>query len=231
MIEHVYRNACAARTVDGVIVATDDIRIANAVTSFGGVAWMTSPDHPSATDRLAEVAAAVPCGLVVNVQGDEPLLEPAVIDQAVAPLLEDASIAMGTLARRIWLEHDLTSPHVVKVVTDASGFALYFSRSPLPFAREGSAVGVARAHIGLYVYRRDTLLRLAALPPSALERLEALEQLRALEHGIRIKVIETQSASIGVDTADDLERVRHRLQLDDDSKAPVVQESKGVPRS
>ena len=208
MIEHVYRRALAARSVDGVVVATDDDRIASAVERCGGIAFLTSPSHPSATDRLAELAATLTCGIVVNVQGDEPLLDPDVIDATVAALRNDPAVEMATAARPI--RHDeLANPHVVKVVTDLSGFALYFSRSTIPFGRDSSAEALARAHIGLYVYRRDTLLRLAQLAPTPLERAEALEQLRALEHGIRIKVVATTYESVGVDTPEDLERVRN----------------------
>lgn len=210
MIEHVYRRASAARSVDAVLVATDDERIARVVEGFGGVACMTSPSHASGTDRLAEIAANVPCGLVVGVQGDEPLLDPAVIDEAVAPLRADAAIVMGTASRPIKGLDELANPSVVKVVCDAEGMALYFSRAPIPYGRDGSATE-ARVHIGLYVYRRDTLLRLAALEPGPLERTEVLEQLRALEHGIRIKVVHTNYESLGVDTAEDLDRARQRM--------------------
>jgi 3-deoxy-manno-octulosonate cytidylyltransferase (CMP-KDO synthetase) len=207
MIEHVYRRASAARSITGVVVATDDERIVSAVERFGGTAFMTSPDHPSATDRVAELVSTVPCGAVVNVQGDEPLLDAAVIDACVDAMLGDERIEMTTAARPVRAD-ELTNPNLVKVVTDRSGFALYFSRSPIPYGRDESALPLARGHIGLYVYRRDVLLRLAQLPPTPLERAEALEQLRALEHGIRIKVVETSYESIGVDTAEDLERVR-----------------------
>jgi 3-deoxy-manno-octulosonate cytidylyltransferase (CMP-KDO synthetase) len=207
MIEHVYRRAAAARSISGVVVATDDERIASAVERFGGTAFMTSADHPSATDRVAELVATVPCGLVVNVQGDEPLLDASVIDVTVDAMLGDGRIDIATPARPIRSD-ELANPHLVKVVTDLNGFALYFSRSPIPYGRDQSALGLARGHIGLYVYRRDVLLRLAQLPPAPLEQAEALEQLRALEHGIRIKVVETDYESVGVDTAEDLERVR-----------------------
>lgn len=207
MIEHVYRRASEARSVDGVVVATDDQRIRSAVEAFGGAALMTSPSHVSATDRLAELAATTACRLVVNVQGDEPLLDAAVIDGTVAAMLHDPSIEMATACRPLRVE-ERANPHVVKVVTDRLGFALYFSRAPIPFGRDASTADLGRAHIGLYVYRRDVLLRLARLAPTPLECVEALEQLRALEHGIRIKVVETHYESIGVDTADDLERVR-----------------------
>jgi 3-deoxy-manno-octulosonate cytidylyltransferase (CMP-KDO synthetase) len=208
MIEHVYRRACEAVLVSSVLVATDDERIRDAVQAFGGAACMTSPAHPSGTDRLAEAVAGLSCGIVVNVQGDEPLLDPAMIDEAVRPLLSDRTLSMSTLRRRIDDPAELHNPNVTKVVADRHGFALYFSRAPIPFVRDGSAAAQAWRHIGLYVYRRDLLLRLAALEPTALELSESLEQLRALEHGIRILAVETQYDSIGVDTPEDLERVR-----------------------
>ena len=217
MIEHVYRRAAAATTVSRVIVATDDRRIADAVAAFGGDAVMTSPSHQSGTDRLAEVAATLDCDLVVNVQGDEPLLAPETIDAAVAPFTsatasaDPATLEMSTLRRRILDPAERQNPNVTKVVVDRDGFALYFSRAPIPFTRAGQPEATAWAHIGLYVYRRETLLRIAALPQSALERAEALEQLRALEHGIRIRAIETTHDTIGVDTREDLERVRALL--------------------
>ena len=208
MIEHVYRRAASARLVDAVIVATDDERIERAVTGFGGVAQMTGTHHVSGTDRIAEVAADLPCRLIVNVQGDEPLIDPDVIDAVIAPMQADPSIEMGTAARLFRDEAEFATPHVVKVVTDVNGFALYFSRAPIPHGRDVAALPIARAHLGLYVHRRDALLRLARLPHGRLEAAEALEQLRALEHGMRIKVVETAYVSQGVDTADDLERVR-----------------------
>lgn len=214
MIEHVYARAAAARRVSHVIVATDDRRIADAVAAFGGVAVMTSASHQSGTDRLAEVAASLDCDLVVNVQGDEPLLEPAMIDEAIAPFSADASLMMSTLRRRIEDPAELLNPNVTKVVVDRDGFAMYFSRAPIPFTRAGQPAAAAWRHVGLYVYRRACLLRLAALPQTALERAEALEQLRALEHGIRIKAIETTHDTIGVDTPDDLERVRRLVAAD-----------------
>jgi 3-deoxy-manno-octulosonate cytidylyltransferase (CMP-KDO synthetase) len=208
MIEHVYRRAAAARSVDSVIVATDDERIVRAVEAFGGTVRLTSAQHQSGTDRLAEVAQSLSCDLVVNVQGDEPLIEPAMIDEAVAPFRSDPSLAMSTLRRRIDDDRELRNPNVTKVVVDRDGYALYFSRAPIPYARAGNLAAPAWRHVGLYVYRRDVLLRFAQLPATALERSEALEQLRALEHGIRIKALETQYDSVGVDTAEDLERVR-----------------------
>jgi 3-deoxy-manno-octulosonate cytidylyltransferase (CMP-KDO synthetase) len=210
MLEHVYRRAAAAHSVDAVLVATDDQRIVDAVDSFGGVVCLTSSAHASGTDRLAEVAAQLSCDLLVGVQGDEPLLDPAVIDAVVAPLKKDRQIGMATAARRLSEPRDLTNPNAVKVVCDREGYALYFSRAPIPHGRDGSAPE-ASVHVGLYVYRHETLLRLAQLTPGPLERAEALEQLRALEHGIRIKVVETTYESLGVDTPSDLDRIRQRL--------------------
>ena len=211
MIEHVYRRATAAQSIDAVVVATDDQRIARAVEGFGGTALMTSPAHASGTDRLAEIAASLPCDVIVNVQGDEPFLDPAVIDATVAPLRRDSALEMSTAARPLRDEGELTDPNMVKVVCDSRGFALYFSRAPIPYGRDEPSWQRARIHIGLYVFRRDTLLRLAQLEPSALERLEALEQLRALDHGIRIRVVDTQYQSAEVNTAEDLERVRQSV--------------------
>jgi 3-deoxy-manno-octulosonate cytidylyltransferase (CMP-KDO synthetase) len=208
MIEHVYRRASEARSIASVIVATDDARIANAVIAFGGEVRMTSNTHRTGTDRIAEVADTLPCDLIVNVQGDEPLIEPAMIDEAVAPFAVDASLMMSTLRRRIDDPADVTNPNVTKVVVDRSGCALYFSRAPIPHVRTDSPAATPWRHIGLYVYRRDCLLLLSRLAPTPLEQAEALEQLRALEHGIRIRAIETQFDSIGVDTPDDLEHVR-----------------------
>jgi 3-deoxy-manno-octulosonate cytidylyltransferase (CMP-KDO synthetase) len=211
MIEHVYRRAAASPAIDAVIVATDDARVRDAVEAFGGLAVMTRADHRSGSDRLAEVAASLDCALVVNVQGDEPLLATEMIAEALAPLAADPSIPMGTLCRRIDDPADLENPNVVKVVTDRNGFALYFSRAPIPHTR-GAEGGLdarrAFKHIGLYVYRRAFLLRFSGLEPTPLEQAESLEQLRALEHGYRIRAVETTHDSVGVDTPADLERVR-----------------------
>jgi 3-deoxy-manno-octulosonate cytidylyltransferase (CMP-KDO synthetase) len=208
MIEHVYRRAAEARSIASVIVATDDERIVRAVTAFGGDVRLTSPAHRSGTDRLAEIAETLDCEIIVNVQGDEPLIEPAMIDEAVAPFASDTALRMSTLRRRIDDPAERGNPNVTKVVVDGDGYALYFSRAPIPYVRDGSPAAPAWRHVGLYVYRRECLMKLAQLAPTALEESEALEQLRALEHGIRIKVIETQYDSIGVDTAEDLDRVR-----------------------
>lgn len=218
MIRWVYERARRAHLIDEVWVATDDERIHRAVERFGGNSRMTSPEHPSGTDRLAEVARNTDWDIVINVQGDEPLIDPAMVDTVVECLCEDVSIAMGTLKRPVRVAADLRNPNVVKVVTDKEGYALYFSRSPLPFFREGwknlgdieyvpSSLPVF-SHIGLYAYRRDFLLTLSSLPPTPLEKSEQLEQLRALEHGFRIKVETFENDSFGVDTPEDLEKVR-----------------------
>ena len=211
MIEHVYRRAAAARSIASVIVVTDDERIHRAVQAFGGTSRMTSRSHQSGTDRIAEIAPALSADVIVNVQGDEPLIEPAMIDEAVEPFTNDAALMMSTLRRRIDDDTERQNPNVTKVVVDREGFALYFSRAPIPFVRAGCPPAPAWRHVGLYVYRRECLLRLAALSPTPMEQSEALEQLRALEHGIRIKVVETQFDSVGVDTAEDLARVRATL--------------------
>lgn len=209
MIEHVYRRAAEARGVDAVVVATGDPAIAAAVEGFGGIARLTRSEHRTGTDRIAEVAHDLRCDIVVNVQGDLPLLEPAMVTQTVAPLLADASVQMSTLRTRLTDPRDQANPHVVKVVVDRQGDALYFSRAPIPFQREpGTPVF---KHIGLYAYRRTFLLEFAALPQTPLEQAESLEQLRALEHGIRIRTVETQYESLEVDTPDDLDRARRQM--------------------
>jgi 3-deoxy-manno-octulosonate cytidylyltransferase (CMP-KDO synthetase) len=221
MVRHVYERTAMAQLVSEVVVATDDERIASVVRAFGGRVVMTSRDHETGTDRLAEVAAGIDSEIVVNVQGDEPLIEPAMIDEAIRPLVEDPAIVMGTLKSRIRNLHDFLSPNVVKVVTDRNGFALFFSRSPLPNFRDkwndlkdeafNSGKLLCHKHVGLYVYRRDFLLQYARMAPSQLELSEKLEQLRVLENGYRIKVVETAYESIGVDTPGDLEKVIERL--------------------
>ena len=219
MIEHVCRRAAAARGVDGVVVATDDSRIATAVEAFGGTAQMTDPRHRTGTDRVAEVARALPCEFVINVQGDEPLIRAEMIVQVLEPLVRDG-VRMSTLRRVIEDPAEYTNPNVVKVVVDRQGDAMYFSRSPIPFVRDGDGTrpgepgggGPACKHVGIYGYRRDFLLELCDLPRTPLEIAESLEQLRALEHGYRIRTVETEYDSIGVDTPEDLARVRATLQ-------------------
>jgi 3-deoxy-manno-octulosonate cytidylyltransferase (CMP-KDO synthetase) len=209
MVEHVYRRAARA-AVDAVIVATDDQRIVDVVEAFGGLACLTRPDHVTGTDRLAELAAQLPCDIVVNVQGDEPFIDPAAIDALVAPLVADRGAEMTTICRPLLPGEEVTSPHLVKVVRDLQGRALYFSRAPIPFPRTSGGAAPA-VHVGVYGYRRATLLRLATLPPTPLERSESLEQLRALEHGIPIRVIDSAYVSLSVDTPDDLEHARRQV--------------------
>ncbi|MCK8827324.1 3-deoxy-manno-octulosonate cytidylyltransferase [Natroniella acetigena] len=207
MIQHVYQQAVAADSLAQVIVATDDQRIYQAVEDFGGQVEMTSKDHQTGTDRLAEVAQNLEAEIIVNIQGDEPLLNPEMIDQAVEPLLEDSTIQMGTLKHKIIDQQEIDSPHIVKVVTDQDDFALYFSRTAIPYPRQETGLDYYK-HIGLYVYRRDFLLSYTEMEQTPLEEQESLEQLRVLENGYRIKVVETEYEAIGVDTLEDLERVR-----------------------
>jgi 3-deoxy-manno-octulosonate cytidylyltransferase (CMP-KDO synthetase) len=224
MIQHVYERASLARGLDLVLVATDDERIASVVRGFGGEVTMTSPRHESGTDRLAEAAAGLDAAIVVNVQGDEPLLDPLAIEVAVAAVRDDPDVPMATLSLPLVDIGQMLSPTVVKVVVDERGDALYFSRSPIPFvrsnggglaeaARDAVGLGLARKHVGLYVYRREALLRFASYPPSPLERAEGLEQLRALHHGMRIRVapLSESANALAVDTPEDLARVRSLL--------------------
>lgn len=218
MIQWVYERSAQCQSVGRVIVATDDDRIARAVESFGGDVVMTRSDHATGTDRLAEVAAGLDDELIVNVQGDEPLIDPAMIQAAVAPLLHDNTIPMGTLKTPLTCLEEYQNPNVVKVVTDRQGFALYFSRAPIPYPRDFKnsldqrwhELATAK-HIGLYVYRREFLLQYPHLKATPLETQESLEQLRALEHGYRIVVAETNLVGQGVDTPEDLERVKQVL--------------------
>jgi len=209
MIRRVYERAQHAAGVDRVLVATDDARIEAAVKDFGGEVVMTSPAHRTGTDRIAEVATTLEAEIIVNVQGDLPSLDPAMVAAAVAPLRADVALPMATIKTAIRSDDELRDPNVVKVVTDRDDFALYFSRSPLPYWRDGAHGDVLPyKHIGLYVYRRDFLLTFARLARTPLEQAEQLEQLRALEWGFRIKVVDVAAASIEVDTARDLERAR-----------------------
>ena len=203
MIVRVYERALQARFVQDVVVATDDERIRTVVEAHGGHAVMTGADHATGTDRLAEVAAQRPdCDLIINVQGDEPLIEPSVIDALVEPFLADDRLAMATAKTEITDEEEQENPNNVKVITDKSGNALYFSRARIPYARVPGAK--VYKHIGIYAYRRDFLLAYARMAQTPLELSESLEQLRALENGHRIRVIETDAVFIGVDTEEDL---------------------------
>jgi 3-deoxy-manno-octulosonate cytidylyltransferase (CMP-KDO synthetase) len=207
LLQHVYERASQARYLTKILIATDDSRIEAAARAFGAPVRMTRADHASGTDRIAEVASAEAAEIIVNIQGDEPLIDPAAIDAAVLALCDDDEAPMGTLKRRIEDPADIDNPNVVKVVTDLAGNAIYFSRHPIPYQREAVGAGTTHfKHIGLYVYRRDFLLRYSDLPVGPLETAEKLEQLRALENGYRIRVAETEYDSLGVDTPEDLER-------------------------
>ena len=207
MICRVYDRASQAETLSGVLVATDDERILQAVESHGGRAMMTAKDHPTGTDRLAEVAAANPdVDLIINVQGDEPLIEPSLIDELGRAFDGDAELQMATVMTPMEDEAEQKNPNNVKVVTDKNGCALYFSRSLLPYPRNDAGTPVYK-HIGIYAYRRDFLLAYAKMAPTPLERTESLEQLRALENGYKIKCIRTNARFVGVDTPEDLAKV------------------------
>jgi 3-deoxy-manno-octulosonate cytidylyltransferase (CMP-KDO synthetase) len=222
---HTVERASRARLVGRVIVATDDQRVAAAVLSLGGEARLTSETAASGTDRVAEVAALLDAELIVNVQGDEPLIEPSTIDAAIQPLIEDSNIHISTTSEPITSVDDVFNPAVVKVVTDSRGFALYFSRSPIPHIRPSSGrtlqelliaetalLSCYRKHSGLYAYRSSFLRQFAQMEPSMLERLEALEQLRALENGYEILVVKVDHRSIGVDTPQDYELVKRLIE-------------------
>jgi 3-deoxy-manno-octulosonate cytidylyltransferase (CMP-KDO synthetase) len=221
MIQWVYEGVSQSKLIDEVIVATDDQRILEAVQSFGGKGVMTSPGHTTGTDRVAEVARKLKSEIVVNVQGDEPLIKGSIIDRAIRPLLKDDTLPMATLINRINEVKDWLNPHIVKVVTDQKGFALYFSRSPIPFPRdlnidrlESHPFGTKNPlpkkvfkHIGVYVFRRKFLLRFSKMKPTPLEKLEKLEQLRALENGYQIKVTSVDYEPLHVETPEDLQKL------------------------
>jgi 3-deoxy-manno-octulosonate cytidylyltransferase (CMP-KDO synthetase) len=207
MLQHVYDRACMCTYLTSVIIATDDDRVYAAARSFGARVRMTRSDHLSGTDRVAEVASAEDAEIIVNIQGDEPLIDPAAIDAAILPMVHEPDLVMATLKKRIEDRREITDPNVVKVVTDGAGDAIYFSRCAIPFERDQSRGTAYFKHIGLYVYRRDFLLAYSALPVGPLETAERLEQLRAMENGYRIRVVETEYESLGVDTPEDLARV------------------------
>ncbi len=228
LILHTLEQAKKAKNIDAAIVATDDERILRIIKESGNEAVLTSENHQSGSDRIAEVAANLPeNSVIVNVQGDEPTIPPATIERAVAAILEDGAADIATTCEKIEDYRDVLSPDVVKVVTDVNGYALYFSRSPVPFPREAvkrhgtlenalrnepELIVLFRKHTGLYVYRREFLLQFTRLAQTNLETTEVLEQLRALENGARIKVVEVTESSIGVDTPEDFERVKKILE-------------------
>jgi 3-deoxy-manno-octulosonate cytidylyltransferase (CMP-KDO synthetase) len=207
MIQHVYEKAVACKLIERVVVATDNPAVQQAVQAFGGEVFMTSRDHQTGTDRVAEVARILDAAIIVNIQGDEPLLPPDAIEKAIRPLIDDASLVMSTLKTALKPEDDPRDPNIVKVATDARGHALYFSRSPIPFRRNDTPAAQLYRHIGLYVFRRSFLFEFTTLPQTPLEQAESLEQLRALEHGHSIFVAETLYYPLGVDVPADIERV------------------------
>jgi 3-deoxy-manno-octulosonate cytidylyltransferase (CMP-KDO synthetase) len=216
LVVHTYERTMQANCISKAVVATDDLRVLEALEPYTIPVVMTSADHPSGTDRIAEVARNTTADIIVNVQGDEPMLDPATIDRAVDAMLADPKLDMATAKHAITNPNDIRDPNVVKVVCDKNGMALYFSRSPIPHTRDVDErppeSPLYWQHIGLYVFRRSFLLDYAAMRPTPLEQTEKLEQLRALENGHRIAVVETEFKSIGVDTPGDLERVRQMLE-------------------
>jgi 3-deoxy-manno-octulosonate cytidylyltransferase (CMP-KDO synthetase) len=212
LVQHVWERACRAKLVDRVIIATDDMRIAETVFGFGAEVALTSPKHPTGTDRLAEVAAKLKSApIILNVQGDEPDIAPATINRLVKALQDDPKLGMVTAANPITDPADVHNPHVVKVVTDLAGRALYFSRSVIPYDRDGRGGMKYLRHQGIYGYRRKVLLDFVKWKPTQLEMAEKLEQLRALEHGVAIGVILVKQGSVGVDTPEDVAKAERLL--------------------
>lgn len=205
MIWHVYNRARQAGNVSDVIVATDDERIYSAITQRGGKAQMTLAHHKSGTDRIAEAAQTMDTDIIINVQGDEPLIDPLAIEQVGQILIDDPSVSMATLMTRI-NPTDYNDPNIVKVITDQANMAIYFSRAPIPYLRQ-DGIGHCHKHVGIYAYRKDFLLTFANLTPTPLETTEGLEQLRAIEYGYKIKVAETPYQSISVDVPTDIEKI------------------------
>jgi len=208
MIQHVYEEARKARLLERILVATDDERIRDAVQSFGGDVVLTSRAHKSGTDRVAEAVLNLTCRVIVNIQGDEPMIRHQMLDELVQPFMKDDNIVMATLSHRIYKKTEIDNSNIVKVVVDKDGTALYFSRSPIPW-RDGSSP--CYKHIGVYAYTKDFLMTFTRLAQSPLEKIERLEQLRALENGYKIKVVETGFDTISVDTEEDLKEVREIL--------------------
>lgn len=218
MIEHVYKRVSKAKNIDEVLIATDDERIKFVVENFGGKVKMTSSEHKSGTDRIAEVAKSLEVDLVVNVQGDEPLIESLMIEQAIQPFYTNEDLLMSTLKKKINNLNEIHNPNVVKVITDKNGYAIYFSRAMIPYKRDGNALEEDYfKHIGLYVFKKDFLLKYSKLKNSKLEKSEALEQLRAIENGYKIKVVNTTFDTVGVDTPEDLEYVRELMQKEENN--------------
>jgi len=210
MIQRVFEQVQKAGLVDEIYIATDDLRIKNAAEQFGAPIIMTSPHHTCGTDRITEAIQDIPGELILNVQGDEPLIDPKAIDALVKPVLEDPEILMATLITRITDTDDANNPNVVKVVKDLKNNALYFSRQSIPFSRDGG-IPVLYKQAGVYIFRREFLKKFSSLPQTPCENFEKLEQLRALEHGYRIRLVETDYYSVSVDTPEDAEEVRKIL--------------------
>jgi len=212
MIQRVYEQVKKCSDISDIIVATDDQRIQATAEAFGATVVMTSSDHESGTDRIAEAVKNFDCDIVVNVQGDEPLIEPETIEGVIRPFFNDKTVEMTTSSAVLQEKEEIIDPNCVKVVTDLNNFALYFSRSAIPFDRDdANPEGAWRLHLGIYGYRKETLLRYSRLSPTPLERLEKLEQLRALENGIKIFVAQTPYRSIGVDRPEDVQKVEGLL--------------------
>jgi 3-deoxy-manno-octulosonate cytidylyltransferase (CMP-KDO synthetase) len=214
MIQHVYERVAQAKAVPYVAVATDDQRIFDAVRNFGGNAVMTSATHRSGTDRISEAVQSLNLSndaIVVNIQGDQPIFEPVQVDEVIEPLVADPAVVMSTLIYKIILDEEITHPHAVKVVLDHENNALYFSRATIPYVRDKKLKADYYKHHGIYAYRRDFLETFTKLPEGKLEKLEALEQLRALEYGYRIKCVITPHDSVEVDNQQELDRVRRIL--------------------
>jgi len=221
LIQHVYERICESGSIGQVLIATDDRRIARACDEFGALWRMTRPDHSSGTDRIAEVAETLDAEIIVNVQGDEPEIDPKNIDLLVQLLQDDQQVGMATLAAVFQESEDITNPNIVKVVIDQRGRAMYFSRSPIPCQRDkNESKPIYRKHIGLYAYRRDILLRLSKIPPSPLERAEKLEQLRALENGITIAVGQVSHSAVGIDTPEQYAEFVRRYGCHDQGSEP-----------
>lgn len=223
IIQHVYEHAIRANLIDFVVIATDDKRIFEAVNNFGGDAVMTSAEHESGTDRIAEAAENIECEYVINIQGDEPFVRPEMIDDVVDLLYNDHNAAISTLAKKITDREEILSPNIVKVVTDDDGYALYFSRAPIPYYRDDwkgpesitfeEDHTVVFKHIGIYGFRKDDLITFTSMKKGGLEEIEKLEQLRALAAGMKIRVKETEFVTFGIDTIDDLRRAEEWLSI------------------
>lgn len=212
MIQHVYERVSDAPSVESTVVATDDERIVEAVKAFGGEAMMTDPGAATGTDRVAEVARNKSSRVVLNIQGDEPLIHPDAVEQLAAYLVQNPQVPMASLMRPGENSEDGADPNVVKVVTDEKGFALYFSRAPIPWDRSRAAISEQWfQHIGIYGFQREFLLKYTGLPATVLESTESLEQLRALAHGYSIQMLVTPHASQGVDTPEDARRIEERM--------------------